>query len=219
LGEPNSCLIAMILTPLADNRLETTLTVFVESLPTGLVSSVFRWLAPTADGARADGEKALKNHADSIDLIAKFGIRAKAGASQLDVSWDGSALRSDTEAYVLLHEVAHYQLAAPARRGLVDFGLGPGPETGNRERAMRAQSLFGLAREREESMASLLGILWEAELGHPALASLLDQNWLEGAGRIGTAMHFASVLEALARGGFIDGAGRPLLRLRQHADD
>jgi len=209
----------MILTPLADDRLETTLNVFAESLPPGLVSSVFTRLAPTADGARANGEKALKNHSESIDLIAKFGIGVKAGAPQLDVSWDGSALRSDTEAYVLLHEVAHYQVAAPARRGLVDFGLGPGPETGDRERARRAQTLFGLAREREESMASLLGILWEAEFDHPALASLLDQNWLEGAGRIGTAMHFASVLDALARGDFIDGAGRPLLRLRQHADD
>jgi len=209
----------MILTPLATDRLETTLTVFAESLPAGFVRGVFKRIAPAADGARADGKKSLNNHSESIDLIAKFCIGTKPGAPQLDVSWDGSVLRSGTEAYVLLHEVAHYQLAAPERRGLVDFGLGPGPETGDRERAGRAQSLFGLAREHEEAMASLLGILWEAELGHPALASLLDQNWLEGAGRAGTAAHFASTLDALKGGGFIDDTGRPLMQLRQHADD
>ncbi|MGH6983212.1 MAG: hypothetical protein ACRED7_03265 [Stellaceae bacterium] len=127
-------------------------------------------------------------------------------------------LRCETEAYVLLHEVAHFQLAAPTRRAQVDFGLGPGPETDDRARASQAQSLFGLAREREEAMASLLGILWEAELGHPALASLLDQNWLEGAGRPGTAAHFVDTVTALERGGFVDRTGRPQMRLRQHAD-
>ncbi|HKR19081.1 MAG TPA: hypothetical protein VJS41_02960 [Stellaceae bacterium] len=128
------------------------------------------------------------------------------------------ALRCETEAYVLLHEVAHFQLASPARRVLVDFGLGPGPETGDRARAAQAQTLFGLAREREEAMASLLGILWEAELGHPALASLLDQNWLEGAGRSGTAAHFVDIVTALEAGGFVDRAGRPQMWLRQQAD-
>lgn len=127
-------------------------------------------------------------------------------------------LRCETEAYVLLHEVAHFQLAAPARRIQVDFGLGPGPETGDHARAATAQTLFGLAREREEAMASLLGILWEAELGHPALASLLDQNWLEGAGRPGTAAHFVEIVTALEAGGFVDRVGRPQMRLRQRAD-
>jgi hypothetical protein len=39
----------------------------------------------------------------------------------------------------------------------------------------------------------LLGILWEAELGQPALASFLDQNWLEGLDR-SAATHFTTVL-------------------------
>ncbi|MGH6968110.1 MAG: hypothetical protein ACREEL_01335 [Stellaceae bacterium] len=208
----------MILTPLADDRLESTLARFNESLPPGPSRALFQWLAARSGAARADPELSIKHHLDAIDIITKFYIGLKPGMPRLDVSWDGVALRSATEAYVLLHEVAHYQLAAPARRTWVDFGLGPGPETGHRERAARAQTVFGLAREREEAMASLLGILWEAELGHPALASLLDQNWLEGAGRPGTAAHFTDIFTSLERGGFVDGIGRPQLRLRQNAD-
>ena len=208
----------MILTPIADDQLETTLDLFGKSLTAENVRAVFGRLARPTDAVRATGESAVKNKLQSIDLITKFGLHILPGAPGIDVSWNGTALRSETEAYVLLHEVAHFQLAAPERRGRVDFGLGPGPETGDRDRAARAQTLFGLAREREEAMASLLGILWEAELGHPALASLLDQNWLEGAGRIGAADHFTQVLGALQVGGFVDAAGRPQHRLRQNLD-
>lgn len=208
----------MILTPLADDRLSIVLAQFAESLSVPQARAVFARIAEGANPARATPKNSIKNNADALDLITTFDIGLKPGAPQLDVSWDGSVLRGETEAYVLIHEVAHFQLAAPARRRLVDFGLGPGPETGDRARAAQAQVLFGLAREREEAMASLLGVLWESELGHPALASLLDQNWLEGADRPGTAAHFTSILAALETGGFIDGAGRPQMRLRQHAD-
>lgn len=208
----------MILTPLADDRLPTVLIRFAESLPVGRVRRLFSRLADSAKAARATADVAVRNYADAIDIIINFGIGLKSGAPQLDVSWDGATLRCETEAYVLLHEVAHFQLATPARRTQVDFGLGPGPETGDRARAAHAQTLFGLPREREEAMASLLGILWEAELGHPALASLLDQNWLEGAGRSGAAAHFTNIVAALEDGDFIDRVGRPRLRLRQHAD-
>lgn len=208
----------MILTPLADDRLPTVLARYAEALPAGRIRMLFGRLAEGAKTARATAKSSVKNHADAIDFITKIGISLRPGAPQLDVSWDGTMLRCETEAYVLLHEVAHFQLAAPTRRQHVDFGLGPGPETGDRARAAQAQSLFGLAREREEAMASLLGILWEAELGHPALASLLDQNWLEGAGRPGTAAHFVDIVTALEAGGFIDRASRPQMRLRHQAD-
>ncbi len=121
-------------------------------------------------------------------------------------------MRSSTEAYVLLHEVAHWQMTDARRRRAFEFGLGPGQETGNRAAAERATLLNGMAREREEAMASLLGILWEANLGQPALASFLDQNWLEGAGRPGTARHFETVLARLIRYGLVDFAGRPVTR-------
>ena len=56
-------------------------------------------------------------------------------------NWDGTALNGDTEAYVILHEVAHFVLAPPERRCLVDFGLGPGPDTAERAAAERAAIL------------------------------------------------------------------------------
>ena len=83
---------------------------------------------------------------------------------------------------------------------------------------IRAALLFGLEREREEAMASLLGILWEAELSQPALASFLDQNWLEGAGKRGAAAHFETTLANLTRGNFVTAEGRPTMVLRQSAD-
>jgi len=137
-------------------------------------------------------------------------MRIAPGSPTRGFGWDGRILRTGTEAYVLLHEIAHWQMADARRRRAVEFGLGPGPETGHRAAAERATLLTGLAREREEAMASLLGILWEAALGQPALASFLDQNWLEGAGRPGTAAHFEATLTRLMRAGLVNRAGRPL---------
>jgi hypothetical protein len=108
------------------------------------------------------------------------------------------ALNGATEAYVILHEIAHFALAPPERRGLVDFGLGPGPDTVDRHAAECAAALSSLAREEDEAAASLLGIVWEAELGQPALASFLDQNWLEGLDR-SAASHFSVVLGKVRR--------------------
>ena len=84
------------------------------------------------------------------------------------------------------------------KHGLVEFGLGPGPDTLDREVAERAAVLSPLMREEDEATASLLGILWEAALGQPALASFLDQNWLEGLGR-SAAAHFTAVVETLSK--------------------
>jgi hypothetical protein len=123
-------------------------------------------------------------------------------------NWDGAALNGATEAYVILHEVAHFVLASPERRGLVEFGLGPGPDTLDREVAERAAVLSPLMREEDEATASLLGILWEAALGQPALASFLDQNWLEGVDR-SAAAHFTSVVKTLHRREWLNAAPTP----------
>ena len=50
-------------------------------------------------------------------------------------------------------------------------------------------------------MASLAGILWEARLGQPALASFLDQNWLEGGER--APAHFTAVAARLRERGLL----------------
>jgi hypothetical protein len=208
----------MILSPIDAAALPALLARFGASLDDASAAAAFWRIARIADRERAAGAQAEADHEAALRLAAEFGMGILPGNPRRDVSWDGFNLRAETEAYVLIHEVAHLQLASPARRRRIDFGLGAGPETGLRAAADRAQCLDGLPREREEARASLLGILWEAELGQPALASLLDQNWLEGAGRRGAAEHFCGTLAGLREEGFLDAEMRPTRRLRQRAD-
>ena len=125
-------------------------------------------------------------------------------------NWDGRALDGATEAYVILHEAAHFVLAPPERRRLIDFGLGPGPDTTDRAAAEGAAALPIVERDEDEAAASLLGILWEAAFGQPALASFLDQNWLEGLEERAPA-HFTAVLRRLERLGIV-AAAQPAMR-------
>jgi len=207
----------MILTPIEPGTLPARL----ERLASGLAApqrAVLQRIADLTGAQRAEGADAAAHHQRALELAAALGMGILPGSPMLDFGWNGKALRQETEAYVVLHEIAHFQIAPPGRRRRIDFGLGPGPETGNRAAAERAASVFGVEREAEEALASLLGVLWEAELGHPALASFLDQNCLEGAERPQAAAHFAAVLDALSRLGLIDPAGRPqpLLARRQN---
>jgi hypothetical protein len=151
-------------------------------------------------------------------LARQIGMGVILESPSAGFSWDGVRLDAATEAFVLTHEVAHFQLASPERRHVVDFGLGAGPDTVKRAVAERAAVLTQLAGDREEAMVSLLGILWEVALGQPALASFLDQNWLEAAGTARAAAHFTTVVRRLFSGGYIDHAGRPTRHLRQDPD-
>ncbi len=208
----------MILTPIDAGALPALLSSFAASLGDADARLVFARIAGSGEAARAKGRHAAAHHREAVALALAQGMEIIPASPASGVSWDGRAVRAHTEPYVLIHEVAHFQLASPERRRRIDFGLGPGPETGDRSAADRDAVLFGLAREREEASASLLGILWEAALRQPALASFLDQNWLEGAGRPGAARHFTSVLHHLRAGGFLDAAFRPVCRLRQEPD-
>ena len=206
----------MILTDVAPEALPGLIEHFASFLDASALA-VFRRIADPRRAARAQGAQAAQHHAEACALARRFGMMLLPGSPALDFAWNGQALRSETEAYVLLHEVAHFQLAPPERRGAIDFGLGAGPETGERDAAEGAATEFGLARDAEEALASLLGVLWEIELGQPGFASFLDQNWLEGAERPGAAQHFSAVLAVLQQRGVVDHDGRPQFLLANPA--
>jgi hypothetical protein len=187
----------MILTPIAREELAGTLDRFMVRLPDGLSRLVLERIRASSPD-RAAGAEAEAHHLAALSFARAFGMAIHPEGTPCRFNWDGVALNGATEAYVILHEVAHFALASAERRGLVEFGLGPGPDTLDREAAERAAALSPLARDEDEAAASLLGIIWEAALGQPALASFLDQNWLEGLDR-SAAGHFTAVVETLRR--------------------
>jgi hypothetical protein len=189
----------MILTPIPPDWLDGALDRLAAGLSAREARAAFALIRATSPD-RAAGEEAERHRRQALDFARAHGIAVHPPGTQCAYNWDGAALDGTTEAYVILHEVAHYLLAPPERRALPDFGLGPGPDTRDRTGAERAAALPVLEREADEAAASLLGILWEAELGQPALASLLDQNWLEGLER-SAAAHFAAVVRRLVTRG------------------
>jgi hypothetical protein len=193
----------MILSPIPMERLAEALEHFRAGLGDPFAREVFDRIRATSP-ERAVGAEAEQHRLAALARACAFGIEVHRPGTRCRFNWDGTALDGATEAYVLLHEVAHFLLAPPERRRLVDFGLGPGPDTIDRAMAERAAVLPPPAREMDEAAASLLGIAWEAEFGQPALASLLDQNWLEGYNRPAAAAHFATVVAELRRRGFLD---------------
>lgn len=209
----------MILTPIPTADLPGVLARFQAGLPAGsLAATLFARIAATLPHDNpAETEPA--RHRDAVALCDAFGLETIDEPPQAAFSWDGRAIRvADSEASVVIHEVAHYQVCAPARRPLFDFGLGAGPESGRKQQADAALCLPGARRDLEEGLASLLGILWEAELGHPAILAFLEQNWLEGRDSRLNREHFLKMTRLLAEHGFIDGDGRPTKALREMDD-
>ncbi|HEY3909952.1 MAG TPA: hypothetical protein VGM07_08685 [Stellaceae bacterium] len=191
----------MILTPILRRDLAEALNRFAADLGDVLSRRMFRRIRASSPD-RAVEPEAGQHRLAALALARSCGMAVHPPEARCQFNWDGAALNGATEAYVILHEVAHFALAPPERRRLIDFGLGPGPDTIDRDRAERAATLSPLAREEDEAAASLLGILWEEALGQPALASFLDQNWLEGLGR-SAAGHFSGVLAGLERRGLL----------------
>src|SRR5712671_4345787 len=192
----------MILTPIQREQLGDALDRFTAGLGDPSARAVFSRIGATSPD-RAAGAEARQHRREVLSLARAFGMAIHPEGMQCSYNWDGVALNGATEAYVILHEVAHFALASPERRRLIDFGLGPGPDTLDRDAAESAAVLSLPAREEDEAAASLLGIIWEAQLGQPALASFLDQNWLEGLERSAHS-HFAAVLGRLQRRGLLD---------------
>ncbi len=192
----------MILTAIPREQLDEVLDRFMAKLEDPFSRAVFRRIRATS-ADRALGAAAERHRRAALSLARSLGMAVYPEGAECAFNWDGRALNSATEAYVILHEAAHFVLAPLERRRLVDFGLGPGPDTRDRDAAARAMVVSPLAGEEDEAAASLLGIIWEAKLGQPALASFLDQNWLEGLKR-SAHYHFTSVVGKLQRRGLLD---------------
>ena len=200
----------MILTPLESQALPQILDVFDAGLAgQDVARDVFRRIAATrvfCPGFKADLHAGRQK---AIDLAARIGIATLDEEPAQAFSWDGAVIRTRSETSVVFHEVAHWQIAPPARRTLYDFGLGAGPETGRTHEANAAACVAFAVQEQEENLASLLGILWEVAHDEPAVLAFAEQNWLELYDRPHTQRHFAECLAELMRRGLIDEAGFP----------
>lgn len=205
----------MMLSPLSQAEAETVLARFADALaadadPLGPAAAALVQRV-AACGSATQSDQAAAHHRAAVALCVRAGLPIADQAPAAGFSWDGKAVSIQTEPSVLIHEVAHYLLCPPERRALPDFGLGAGPESGRSARADSARVVDFAAREREEAMASLLGIMWETALGQPALAAFLEQNWLEGWHRAGGRAHIIGTLRGLIARGLADTAGKPVL--------
>lgn len=199
----------MRLTPIDRDTLGRALTRLASYLaPATTARAAFELIADT--GAAFDTPYDTPAHRTAArDLVTSFGIPMIDAEPAAAFSWDGHAIRTRSEASVLIHEVAHWQIASPDRRGLADFGLGAGPETGCVAEADGARCATDAVKEHEELMASLLGILWEAALGQPAIHAFVEQNWLEAWERPAAGAQFERTIDDLVSRGLIDADGMP----------
>ncbi len=206
----------MILTPLELAAVPRLLDDFAKALgdqPAARAFARIRASLAAVDGPDISLSKRDDHHRQALELLARFGLGALDIDPQDGTTWNGEAVAIRMEPSVIIHEVAHYQLAGPERRHLADFGLGPGPESGDNARGEAERRVFGVDCDREEALASLLGILWEAELGQPAVLAFLEQNWLEGGTSRRNLDHFIRNVAILMSGGFVDEDGRPTTRI------
>lgn len=201
----------MNLTPIDPDHLPVALAAVAAQLEPGSVAAkAFQRIAETAGDM--DAAQDTPSHREAaIDLVRRAGMPAIDEAPAKAFSWDGEAVRTRSEASVLIHEVAHWLIAPVERRALPDFGLGAGPETGRIAEADAARCVDDAVKEEEELLASLLGILFEAALGQPAIHAFIEQNWLEAWDRPAAAEQFRNASDTLYRHGLIDASARPTL--------
>ena len=76
----------------------------------------------------------------------------------------------------IIHDIAHFVVAAPERRTIPEFGLGDSPDT-LRFRTPRAKGITAKMAQQEEELASTLGIYWERELGLDWRQTISDHCW------------------------------------------
>ena len=201
----------MMLSCLTPNDIQARLKVLDHALASHeSARQAVRRIAETFDKDLLLEPRPYHYHTAALALAESLGIAMCHEAPVRSFSWDGIAVRTCTETAVLLHEIAHWQIAPEERRCVPDFGLGAGPETGWKYKADAARCVDCATKEREEDLASLLGILWEVKIGGPAIIAFCEQNWLELYDRPGTLKHLTSTFLELRVRGFIDHTGQPI---------
>lgn len=200
----------MVLTPINQFNLPVIIERFNDWLgDRGVSANAFKKIEQTHRNYN-DAVDTPLDHQKAVSLNCGWGIPTIDRAPAEAYSWDGRAVSTRTEASVLIHEVAHWLVAPSNRRTLPDFGLGAGPETGWVVKANAVRCVDDVTKEREELYASLLGILYEAALGLPAIHSFIEQNWFEGWGRAAAVAQFDEVVRGLFSAGHIDETGLPI---------
>lgn len=112
-------------------------------------------------------------------LLDKVGIPYVRHRDKDRFVWDGALLYAGnmSTGSNLIHEVAHYFVAAEPDRKIPEYGLGNAPDSNVKAPYTKAMHL----RDVEESQASILGILWEKELGHDYFYTLEKHGWYRDA--------------------------------------
>lgn len=212
----------MILSPVSLSDLPAAINSFAASLADNKTAhTVFGRIAATLNyvtNGNLELSQCPRQCEEAVDLALSFGMSVRYQPPAEGFTWDGHALSVCMEPSVIVHDVAHWQVCSPERRHTPDFGLGAGPETGFKIEADAWMTVGSIQREMEESLASLLGILWEVELRHPAILAFLEQNWLEGGTSPHNRQHFLKVLGHLQHYGLLDSNGHPTTELRTTPD-
>lgn len=124
----------------------------------------------------------FEDHPDPqvVALAEKLGIVLTETNPRGYVMWDGQALATGGQTIsAVIHDIAHWLVSPACYRHLIDFGLGDGPDTGEVRRARKQQikELFGFAGDKEETLASLLGIIIEYTLGYNVQETIKAHTW------------------------------------------
>ena len=210
----------MILTPIDHRDLPELLTAFRSALAgEDLAVAVLDHItAEIPDGDLMRLSLDTNHHSQAVEFCRDFGFGLMDVDPQDYFTWDGQAVATRLEPSVIIHEIGHFQCASLERRSVLDFGLGAGPETGRKAEANAVQTVFGVEADIEEGLSSLLGIMWEAELGQPAILAFLEQNWFEGGVSLHNVGHFRKMVRLLHAHGMVSESGHPTPALRQNDD-
>lgn len=125
--------------------------------------------------------------------------------------WDGSlAYFKGFKVGDAMHDMAHYQCSSTRLRKLPEFGLGSGFCTEDYDGADSNHRRNEEKTQLEEEYASLLGILWERELGYNFAATLDLHSWPTGRN---SKKNFFKIMRGLSKRGLIDENARPTTKL------